>query len=241
VQAELEAEPTEDAGVEAPTLETEPPVNQSEDAVPIEPLHDVDMPVEMPPVEMKEAAEPAKPEESPPPVAMDENERFKPPPVPIMDEPPATPEVEAQDAPTRKLDAVETASEIAQADQEEAEAPTAEEEPPIPVVEETSPANEEEKPPAEPVTAEAAPEEPAEEEAKKSTQESAKLDTDQVSIWEIFNVPRPSETQEIAAVKIEESLPEIEQAPVEPRISLPGLVGLRVKMRRKKVKLRRYR
>jgi hypothetical protein len=113
----------------------------------------------------------------------------------------------------------------------------------------------------------------------------SKLDTAQISIWEVFGVPRPSETQEIQPIKTETisaPVPQVEKTPspepetkveetalpeaaIEPVIALESnervvampipvptptppssvadapIVGLRIVMRRKLVKLRRVR
>ncbi len=92
-------------------------------------------------------------------------------------------------------------------------APAADSPPPADVPHTTRETSEQQaEPPVE--TAEAASE--TLEEPQHSTRESAKLDTSEMSIWEIFGVPRPSETQEIAAVKIEEALKDGEPPVIVP-------------------------
>lgn len=246
------ASPEPEPGVEAPTVETEPPINQYEDALPIEPLREPDGPLEMPRVIPEVIEETPKPDllvEAPPPISVDDDHaRFKPPPVPIMDEPPATPEIEAE--PATQLEITEPAQArpaetpaIEKPSEELSEVTDKSTEPPIPVTEEeVSPQPADDDQPSTRESEEQIPE------ARKSTQESAKVVTDEVSIWEIFGVPKPSETQEIASVKLEQALPEIEAQPAETVSkaaiappNLPGLIGFRVKMRRKKVRLQRYR
>ncbi len=166
----------------------------------------------------------------------DDSDRFRPPPIPILDHP-------------------------------------VEEQPPAPIPEELQEQPDIPAPPTVPamnIQSEAG----TQDEPEHSTQESTKLETSEMSIWEIFGVPRPSETQEIAAVKIEEALREANNhpAPLSPQQSivpppepaaadaevsesvhaprqahpLPGSLGvlssgLRLRLRHRIVRLRRYR
>ncbi|NWG17436.1 MAG: SRPBCC family protein [Chloroflexi bacterium] len=61
-----------------------------------------------------------------------------------------------------------------------------------------------------------------------SPEEAAKMDTREISVFEIFGLPKPSETQEMRAVLAENAAP--------PSV---GRMGLRLALRRKLVKLRR--
>jgi hypothetical protein len=67
--------------------------------------------------------------------------------------------------------------------------------------------------------------------------DSSKMDTAEISIFDVFGLPKPSETQEMAAVKVAE--PSIEILP--PPLMRPnsGRYGLRILLRRGRVKLRR--
>lgn len=82
------------------------------------------------------------------------------------------------------------------------------------------------------------------------------FDTSKMSIWEVFGVPRPSETQEMAAVQLQAAAPPVTVTAPVPVASSPVAAsavatnhnddpasqprtGLRAKMRRKSVKLRR--
>ena len=188
--------------------------------------------IEEPPINQDEDVMPMPPVEAgPPPVETPEKprpqdeaataiyeDRFKPPPVPAFDEPQPATQ---PDAPPPIL------IEEAEAEPEPA-AEIAEESPPPTVLPEPAP--------------------PQEPEPVRATQESGKLDTGTVSIWEVFGVPRPSETQEIASVKIEELVPEPPAAPVvmpAPQpvrpITTPMLkprTGLRIRLRARHVRLR---
>jgi hypothetical protein len=64
-----------------------------------------------------------------------------------------------------------------------------------------------------------------------SSEKPEKIDTREVSIFELFGLPKPSETQELAAVVHPMALPQT--------LPVPGRVGLRILLRRKLVKLRR--
>jgi hypothetical protein len=82
------------------------------------------------------------------------------------------------------------------------------------------------------------------------------FDTSKMSIWEVFGVPRPSETQEMAAVQLQAAAPPVTVTAPAPVASNPVAAnpvatshsadpvsqprtGLRAKMRRRSVKLRR--
>jgi hypothetical protein len=82
------------------------------------------------------------------------------------------------------------------------------------------------------------------------------FDTSKMSIWEVFGVPRPSETQEMAAVQLQAAAPPVTVTAPAPVASNPiaanpvatshsadpvaqPRTGLRAKMRRRSVKLRR--
>lgn len=196
---------------------------------------------------------------SPPPIRIDEDATrddehavFRPPPIPVFDnEPTESIEETVLDEPLSTEAQEDEIEEIPQSVEEADLTPTeAESVAPIaasdPVVDDK----------------------PIAETDKRSTRESAgvdpsKLETTEVSIWEIFGVPRPSETQEIAAVKIEAALQEqsqsqtLEETPppvpgtaapapveiIEPVVSktvYPHYTGLRIKLRRSLVHLRRH-
>lgn len=58
-----------------------------------------------------------------------------------------------------------------------------------------------------------------------------KLDTREISVFDIFGLPKPSESQELVAVVLPAAQPE--------KKSIPGRIGLRILLRRKLVKIRR--
>lgn len=68
-----------------------------------------------------------------------------------------------------------------------------------------------------------------------SPEELAKMDTREISVFEIFGLPKPSETQELRAALTEDATP--------PQAALPtitgGRIGLRLAQRRSRLKLRR--
>lgn len=77
-------------------------------------------------------------------------------------------------------------------------------------------------------------------------------DTAKVSVFELFGLPKPSETQEIQAVKIPSELPDVPTALIETPealktqatkvvgiIDTPSRIGLRLRLRRKLINLRR--
>jgi len=63
-------------------------------------------------------------------------------------------------------------------------------------------------------------------------------DTTEVSVFDVFGLPKPSETQEMRAVTIAESAPSSIQA-VGPAPDKPPRIGLRLMLRRKHIRLRR--
>jgi uncharacterized membrane protein len=67
-----------------------------------------------------------------------------------------------------------------------------------------------------------------------ATQERAKADTGEVSVFDVFGLPKPSQTQEMRAVQLQG------QAAVgTASMVVPSRIGLRLALRRKRVKLRR--
>lgn len=73
-----------------------------------------------------------------------------------------------------------------------------------------------------------------------STDDVAEMDTSEVSIFDIFGLPRPSQTQEMQAISLgvdpqTATLP----MPVEPVGDAPLRIGLRLTLRRKRLKIRR--
>ncbi len=81
-------------------------------------------------------------------------------------------------------------------------------------------------------------------EAKLSTVESSsavpdtvKMATGEMSVFELFGLPRPSQTQEVSRVIIPEPVASVIAAPIT--ISLQPRIGLRLVMRRKRVSIRR--
>ena len=77
----------------------------------------------------------------------------------------------------------------------------------------------------------------------QSSSDLPRLETDEIegdtsSIWEVFGVPRPSESQEMRAVTLEPEPVEAETPKLLPHP--PPRVGLRLVLRRKLVRLRRY-
>lgn len=210
---------------------TEPPMAEpdflagvpAEDDTPIQPEPTRVTPA--PPVSPAPPPTPSEPVQEPPPVtAEDDFARFRPPPVPALDNTPAIIEPVAQEQPESSTPAP----------------------PPIP------------EPAAEVPPVAGVPDDTREnapiietDDSQRATSESAKLDTSEVSIWEVFGMPRPSETQEMAAVKLDEVAaapipesepePELHPQPVErtaPAITT-SIIGLRIRLRRKLVRLRR--
>jgi polyketide cyclase/dehydrase/lipid transport protein len=73
-----------------------------------------------------------------------------------------------------------------------------------------------------------------------STDEIVQLDTSEVSVFDVFGVPRPSQTQEMEAVSLDmEARTATLPMPVEPKASIPLRIGLRLMLRRRRLRLRR--
>jgi len=71
-----------------------------------------------------------------------------------------------------------------------------------------------------------------------STEELAEYDTAEVSVFDVFGIPRPSQTQEMEAVNLRsQRLTDTVPMPVE--VMMPLRSGLRLSLRRRRVKLRR--
>jgi hypothetical protein len=62
--------------------------------------------------------------------------------------------------------------------------------------------------------------------------------TGEMSVFELFGLPRPSQTQEINRVVIPESVPEPVELPSVPSVK-PTRIGLRLVLRRKHITIRR--
>jgi uncharacterized membrane protein len=172
---------------------------------------------------------PVEPAQEPPPVRIeDDYSRFKPPPIPTFDTVEDKAEVMST-APASEQQALTPAAELEPEPQPE----------PVDLLSDnvTAPAS---------LTQDAAT--PSAETADTAP---SKTDTDEVSIWDVFGIPRPSETQEIAAVKIPvaeepESATHDTPAPIQPGTSPETIrqkypFGLRITLRRKLIHLRRYR
>lgn len=71
-----------------------------------------------------------------------------------------------------------------------------------------------------------------------STPDTVKMATGEMSVFELFGIPRPSQTQEIQPVVIPEEVEEVITTP-EGVIAQPSRIGLRLVLRRKRVKIRR--
>lgn len=73
-----------------------------------------------------------------------------------------------------------------------------------------------------------------------STDDLAEMDTSEVSIFDVFGLPRPSQTQEMQAVSLGVDPQTITlPMPVEPVGEAPLRIGLRLRLRRKRLKIRR--
>lgn len=71
-----------------------------------------------------------------------------------------------------------------------------------------------------------------------SPEELAKMDTREISVFDIFGLPKPSETQELRAVLAGDAAPPQAAPPMITTIT-GGRIGLRLAQRRSRVKLRR--
>ena len=248
IKVEAEVEPEAEAEQSAPASEPEPEPEP-------EPARDVPPPEIarfMPPVEETRRVEPNAE------ATLRADVRASAEITPIVSD--TAPPVEAVEAPAEPPSTPLPPKEDALAQPVEAETPAEPEapEPVAPPVEETPAASEPNVPQLEPVDPDATrlidfpePEAPAEpeaeappeparepkpwEEATISTSrllaEPAKMDTATMSIWEIFGVERPSETQELKAI--------VAPPKAAPQAGLPTVrMGLRMALRRKLVNVR---
>lgn len=71
-----------------------------------------------------------------------------------------------------------------------------------------------------------------------STADTVKMETGEMSVFDLFGIPRPSQTQEMRPVVIPEEVEKVLAQP-EASVPLPSRIGLRLVLRRKYVKIRR--